>query len=156
MKKPNHLKLGKSGKVKKMLWQSMRIFRGGFTVPELLRTAPGSSFGGALRWIKELEQHGIVTKAGGKPAKGQYQRYRIMSERETVNFPRVCTTCGNPLYEKCFFLGPEEKKETEKETEKVEAKVKESMWREVPEEWRQHVERKREGKEPEEVHHDAA
>lgn len=134
-------KRGKLVKVKKMLWQSMRIFRGGFTVPDLLRTAPGSSSNSAKRWIKKLEEHGFIMKAGGVSVKGQYPRYRLLVERETVIHPSICIKCGNPLHMKCFFLTPEEKKETETEEEKKKEEES-SMWRDVPSEWKEHLENK--------------
>lgn len=115
MAKKKQTKPVKLDRTKKMLWQSMRIFKGNFTVPLLLQSTPGATFPGAARWVGDLERHGIITKVGGIPAEGQHQRYRMVSKRETVIYPMICTICGNMLYRKCFFFKPGKKKEREKE-----------------------------------------
>jgi hypothetical protein len=164
--------------MKKMLWQSMRIFKGGFTVPMLLQVVPGSTLSGVSRWVKDLERHEILTRVGGAPGDGQHQRYRIVNKRETVVYPTVCIKCGNQLNRKCIFFDPSEKKETKKEREfpKVDGKtrvadlvgtvqnfyglplpqerVATTSRREVPAELKERLEKKLNGEK--EIHHDAA
>jgi len=103
--------------MKKMLWQSMRIFKAGFTVPTLLQVVPGSTPSGVSRWVMDLERHQIITRIGGTPAAGQHQKFKMVNKRESVTYPFTCTICGNPLHRKCIFFDSP-KKETQTQTER--------------------------------------
>jgi hypothetical protein len=99
--------------VRKMVWKSMRIMRN-FTIPDLLRTAPGSTYGNVRKFLQGLTRHGIVTKIGTYTGGriGDYQKFHLNKTRADVTgpkYPTVCELCGQPLTAK--ICDPEKKKE---------------------------------------------
>jgi hypothetical protein len=119
------------------LWRSMRILKR-FTLPDLIRTVPGCSYGNARKFVAALAVHGYVAKNGayytGCP--GVYQGYRL-ARNNGPDYPTICDSCGQALTVKtCKPAEKETEKEREKERE-IEREIEAAVF-------------------PEEVAHDAA
>lgn len=69
--------------VRQQLWNSMRIMSPKpFTVPGLLRTVEGVTYGNVQSYVSRLYRHGILTKVGKvrRGRCGEFQQYRLVED----------------------------------------------------------------------------
>lgn len=63
------------------MWRSMRILKH-FDIPSILRTVPEATYCNARKFFKQLENQGVVNKAGAYTSgrAGEYQRYVLLKD----------------------------------------------------------------------------
>ncbi|PLX92151.1 MAG: hypothetical protein C0621_10385 [Desulfuromonas sp.] len=110
-------KRGRGGAVRRKMWQSMRIIRR-FTIPDIVRTAPGTTYGNARKFIANLVRHGYVVKnrgySGGRL--GEFQVFTLVKD-VGPEYPTICARCGQPM-NASVCSDKKKETETEKETER--------------------------------------
>lgn len=86
--------------LRQKMWQTMRIKRRGFTVPDLIITVPGATRTNARKLVHRLVSHGIIievgTYIGGHT--GEYKGYRLRKDAGP-KLPSICPYCGKRLPE---------------------------------------------------------
>jgi len=75
----------KTTSLRQKIWQSMRIMKR-FTIPDIMRTVPGSTYTNVYKFFNRLEKSGYVGKVGvyvsGRP--GEYQGYALLKDTGPV------------------------------------------------------------------------
>ncbi|MFA5089150.1 MAG: hypothetical protein WC552_08995, partial [Candidatus Omnitrophota bacterium] len=84
--------------IRQQLWQTMRIKRGDFTMPELMITVPGAAKDNVKKFVKRLAMHGIIHEkghyVGGRP--GEFKRFRLGIDTGPT-LPCKCPNCRKCL-----------------------------------------------------------
>jgi len=84
--------------LRQKMWQTMRIKRSGFVVPDLVITAPGATRSNACKLIRRLLAHGIIcevgTYVGGRS--GEYKGFRLRYDTGS-KLPDTCPYCKKRL-----------------------------------------------------------
>lgn len=84
--------------IRQQLWQTMRIKRREFTMPDLMITVPGAVKDNVKKFVKRLSTHGIIREigqyVGGRP--GEFKRFRLCIDAGPV-LPSDCPNCGRRL-----------------------------------------------------------
>lgn len=67
------------------MWQSMRILKR-FSIPDVLRTVPGTSYSNAINFFGRLEKAGFIGKVGSyiSGRAGEYQAYALLKDTGPV------------------------------------------------------------------------
>jgi len=80
--------------LRQKMWQTMRIKRRGFTIPDLVITVPGATYDNALKLVHRLLSHGIITGigtyVGGR--RGEYKGFRLRNDTGPM-LPDTCPYC---------------------------------------------------------------
>ena len=84
--------------LRQKMWQTMRIKRRGFTIPDLIITVPGATRENANKLTQRLAVHGIISKSvsyvGGRP--GEYKGFRLRFDAGP-KLPNMCPYCKKRL-----------------------------------------------------------
>jgi hypothetical protein len=84
--------------VRQQLWQTMRIKRREFTMPDLMITVPGAKKNNVNKFVLLLVSHGIIREignyVGGRP--GEFKRFRLCLDTGPT-LPYDCPNCGKRL-----------------------------------------------------------
>ncbi|MFZ4437101.1 MAG: hypothetical protein ACOYOS_01610 [Syntrophales bacterium] len=84
--------------VRQQLWQTMRIKRREFTMPDLMITVPGAAKDNVKKFVQRLATHGIIRElghyVGGRP--GEFKRFRLGIDTGPA-LPNDCPNCGKRM-----------------------------------------------------------
>lgn len=129
----------------------MRIMRR-FTIPDILRTAPGTTYKFVHQQLADLARHGIVARntgySGGRV--GEFQVWRLVRELGP-EYPLVCDLCGEAVsFKACNPKPKKTKREKQRQTHTdtvTEAPRPEplpppdpALWHKVPDEVKERLE----------------
>jgi len=109
----------RSTAIRRKIWNSIRILRR-FTLPDICRTVPETSYVNARKYVAQMRTHGIVAKQG-KPVSGRGGSYQIFSLSRDLGpeAPTVCPRCGQSLAAPaCGAEGTEAQSAANKQTKK--------------------------------------
>ena len=80
--------------IRQQLWQTMRIKRREFTMPDLMITVPGAAKDNVKKFVMRLATHGIIRETGhyvgGRP--GEFKRFRLGIDTGPT-LPNDCPNC---------------------------------------------------------------
>jgi hypothetical protein len=86
--------------IRQQLWQTMRIKRREFTMPDLMITVPGATGTNVNKFVLRLATHGIIREmghyVGGRP--GEFKRFRLGIDTGPT-LPNDCPNCGKRMTE---------------------------------------------------------
>ena len=84
--------------IRQQLWQTMRIKRREFTMPDLMITVPGAAKDNVKKFVQRLAAHGIIREmghyTGGRP--GEFKRFRLGIDIGPT-LPNDCPNCGKRM-----------------------------------------------------------
>lgn len=84
--------------IRQQLWQTMRIKRRDFTMPDLMITVPGATGTNVEKFVRRLSVHGIIREmghyVGGRP--GEFKRFRLGIDTGPT-LPNECPNCGKRM-----------------------------------------------------------
>jgi len=80
------------------MWQTIRIKRRGFNIPDLMITVPGATYVNAKKFVHRLYIHGIITEMGNYVGgrSGEYKGFRLRNDTGP-KLPAICPYCMNRL-----------------------------------------------------------
>lgn len=86
------------GTARQKMWQTIRIKRQGFSIPDLVITVPGATRENAKKLTRLLFIHGIIGEVGSYVGgrSGEYKGFRLRFDTGP-KLPDLCPYCKNRL-----------------------------------------------------------
>jgi len=79
--KPVRTRRAKTTSLRQKMWQSMRIMKR-FSIPDIMRTVPGSTYTNVCKFFNRLEKSGYIGKVGVYVSgrSGEFQGYALLKD----------------------------------------------------------------------------